>query len=517
MASVAVKGNILIIDDEKSVRMTFQKLLEKEGYTTHGTESINNAIEIIDKRCIDVIFADIVLNQTSGLEILSYLKEQQLAIPVIIITGQPDMNTAAEAVKLGAYDYIIKPLPPFKLLHLARNAVEKKRLNEEWQQIEGLKSDYMHRLEKEVALQTVKIKEGERRYKTLIEQSLIGVFILMDLNLRFVNVKFAELFEYSKEQLEDDFNITKIIRFNNQVTFKEIKEIIRKKSYYFSEVTGVTCNNRELHLELWLSHIIYEEKLATQGIVIDITERKRLQLKQKEMELDLMNQYKLAIIGQLATGVAHNLKNPLSNLLGYTELMHKKHPGIKEIAKIESQIKRMTHIVDTIMRKTHREHAMYTTNVNLNEIVRDEITFLEANLDYKHGVKTTLMLKEDLSDIKAIYSDISQSLQNIILNALDAMYLQNEKRLTITTDEDNIYVYLNVQDTGCGIARENIEHIFDPFFTTKPLHSSGNSSEPVGTGLGLASVKQLLTAYNTQFHIESIVNEGTTFMIKFPK
>jgi PAS domain S-box-containing protein len=517
MVAENVKGNILIIDDEKSVRMTFQKLLEKEGYVTYGAEGIKKATEIIDKNCIDVIFADIILNQHSGMEILRYIKNRQLGIPVIIITGQPDMDTAAQAVKLGAYDYIIKPLPPFKLLHLARNAVEKKRLNDEWQQIEGLRNGYMHRLEKEVALQTIKIKEGERRYKTLIEQSLIGVFILNDLNLRFVNIKFAQMFEYDKEHLENNFNITKIIQFPNEVTFKEIKEIIREKSYYFSEVMGITHTNKERYLELWLSHIIYEEKLATQGIVIDISERKRLQFKQKELELDLMNQHKLAIIGQLAAGIAHNLKNPLSNLLGYTQLMYKKHPGIKEIAKIETQIKRMAHIVDTIMRKTQREHAIYTTNVNLNEIVHDEITFLEAKLDYKHGVKTDLNLKKDLSEIKAVYSDISQSLQNIILNALDAMYNQKEKRLIITTDEDKAYIYLRVQDTGCGIGKEHIKNIFDPFFTTKPLHTREDSSEPVGTGLGLASVKQLLTAYNAQFEIESEVHKGTTFMIKFPK
>ena len=447
MISEQTKGNILIIDDEKSVRMTFQKLLEKEGYLTHSAEDLQKAQEILKHSDVDVIFADIILNQESGLEIFSHLKEVQLNIPVIIITGQPDLSTAAEAVKLGAYDYIIKPLPPFKLLHLARNAVEKKRLNDEWQQIEKVKNEYMHRLQREVGLQTVKIKEGERRYKTLIEQSLIGVFILNGKNLRFVNAKFAELFQFSKENLENNYDITKLIYFHDDQSFTKIDEIIRKKSYFYSEVEGNTQNKKTLYLDLWLTHIVYEEKLATQGIIIDITERKSLQLKQKELELDLMNQHKLAIIGQLAAGIAHNLKNPLSNLMGYTELLQKKYPRVKEIHRIESQTKRMLHIVDTIMRKTQREHAIYTTIVNLNDIIHDEITFLESNLDYKHGIKTELKLKENLSDFEAVYSDISQSLQNIIINALDAMHGKKEKLLTITTDEDENYIYLCVRDT----------------------------------------------------------------------
>jgi two-component system sporulation sensor kinase A len=515
-----IKGNILILDDEKSIRITLQRILEKEGFISYTAKTLESAKVIIDEKIIDVIFADICLPEASGLDILNYLKERNLKIPVIMITGQPDLKTATHAVRLGAYDYIIKPLPPFKLIHLANNAVEKKRLDDEWLQIEQLKIDYTHSLEKEVALQTVKIKENERQYKTLVEQSLIGVFIIAQDKIQYANKKFADIFEYTVEELLNNFSIYKLIHPSEMYKLKnedEYLETLREKSYIYSILKGITKNGNEIILEFWLNRIVYQEKLAIQGIIIDITEKEHLQKKEKELQIKLMNEHKLAMIGQLATGIAHNLNNPLSTLIGYVELLIKKYSNIKELKKIYHQAIRITDIINTLTRKSQRDHNREINPIDINELILDELEFFEADIEYKHKVKRNLKLYPNISQIYGVYSDISQSIQNLIKNAIDSMHNKKQSELTIATTENENFVLIKIIDTGCGIKKENIDNIFQPYFSTKPHSGKEKNREPVGTGLGLASVKQLLAPYDVIYDVKSKVDKGTIFTIKFPK
>jgi two-component system sporulation sensor kinase A len=515
-----IKGNILILDDEKSIRITLQKILEKEGFITHTAKTLESAKDIIEEKIIDVIFADICLPEASGLDILNFLKERKLKIPVIMITGQPDVKTAAHAVRLGAYDYIIKPLPPFKLIHLANNAIEKKRLDDEWYHLEELKSEYTHNLEREVALQTIKIRENERQYKTLVEQSLIGVFIISKDKILYANKKFSDIFEYSIEEILNDFSIYKLIHPSETFRLQNIDEyleILRKESYIYSKIKGITRTGKEIILEFWLNRIVYQEKLAVQGIIIDITEKERLQKQEKELQIKLMNEHKLAIIGQLATGIAHNLNNPLSTLMGYIDLLANKYKDIKEIDKIQKQANRMLDIINTLVRKSQRDHNREINPINLNELITDELKFFESDLEYKHKVKRHLKLSPNVSEIYGVYSDISQSVQNLIKNAIDSMHNQQRCELTITTSENENFILLKIIDTGCGIKKENFDKIFQPYFSTKPYRGKEKNGEPVGTGLGLASVKQLLAPYNVIYDIKSTVDKGTIFIIKFPK
>jgi PAS domain S-box-containing protein len=514
------KGSILIIDDEKAIRITLKKLLEREGLTVNTADTMKQAHEILSSSPVDAIFADICLPDSSGLQILQYLKDRELNIPVIMITGQPDVDTAADAVRLGAYDYIIKPVPSFKIIHLASNAIEKKRLDDEWTQIEQLKEEYTKRLEREVALQTVQIKESERKYKTLVEQSLVGVFIISNGKIKYANNKFCQIFKYSADEITQDFAVERLIHpteLHRLDNLNDWSQKLREETYIFSPVKGITGSGEEIATELWLTRILYEDNLALQGVIIDVSDRERLRQKEQELELELMNEHRLATIGQLATGIAHNLNNPLSTLMGYTELMMRRYPDMKELGKIFKQSQRMANIIDTLLRKSRRDYDREVKGINLNEVVRDETAFLEANLDYKHRVTKEINLKEHISLLQGVYSDFSQSLQNLINNALDAMYGREKQHLTIETGEDTDFIYLRVSDTGCGIPADNIPKLFDPFFTTKPSRGEQKKDEPVGTGLGLASIYQLLSPYGVKFEIDSKENEGTCFSLKFPK
>ena len=112
-----MKARILIIDDEEGIRFTFKKFLSKEGYEVAAAEDFNEAVALITESDFDVIFADIILKGKTGLDVLREIKERKLLCPVVMITGYPNIETASEAIRLGAFDYISKPLQKDTLFH----------------------------------------------------------------------------------------------------------------------------------------------------------------------------------------------------------------------------------------------------------------------------------------------------------------------------------------------------------------------------------------------------------------
>jgi PAS domain S-box-containing protein len=141
-----MKPLILIIDDEESIRFAFQKHLSKEGYAVLTAESYDLALEAISNTDFDVIFADIILPGHSGIDILREVKNKGLPCPVVIITGKPNIDTSAEAVRSGAFDYLTKPIRKETLLRVTHRAWNHKSLMDEKERIETEKERYRHNL-----------------------------------------------------------------------------------------------------------------------------------------------------------------------------------------------------------------------------------------------------------------------------------------------------------------------------------------------------------------------------------
>ncbi len=126
-----MREKILVVDDEEGIRYTFETFLVYEGYSVRTAKNYDEALYLITETEFDVIFADIILGDISGIEILREVRKRNIYCPVIIITGQPDIDTAVEAVRLGAFDYIAKPVQRKKLLHVAQLALHLKKVTDE--------------------------------------------------------------------------------------------------------------------------------------------------------------------------------------------------------------------------------------------------------------------------------------------------------------------------------------------------------------------------------------------------
>lgn len=245
-------------------------------------------------------------------------------------------------------------------------------------------------------------------------------------------------------------------------------------------------------------------------------ELRRSEAKRRDIELELLQEHKLAAIGLLASGIAHNLRGPLTSILGFAELLRMKSPAPEELSLIVSGAEKMNAIIENMLYKAQQEQDTGRRPIDLNRLLQEELTFLEADLEFKHNVKKVYELADTLPSIEGVYSDFSQGLLNIIRNALDAMYDAEEKRLTVRTWWDGEVVGVEISDTGCGIRPEDLSRVFDPFFTTKPSVEEAKGNEPTGTGLGLSSTYHLLRKYGARIELDSEVGKGTTVRVTIP-
>ncbi|WP_051349738.1 response regulator [Megalodesulfovibrio gigas] len=130
---------ILVVDDEESIRITFRAFLEREGHTVHVAEGYEQARRFLDHTVPDLLYLDILLRGPSGLELLKHVRERQFSCLVVVITGEPSLESATEALRLGAHDYISKPINRDSLLHSARVTLKHKALQDEKRQLEAEK------------------------------------------------------------------------------------------------------------------------------------------------------------------------------------------------------------------------------------------------------------------------------------------------------------------------------------------------------------------------------------------
>ena len=233
------------------------------------------------------------------------------------------------------------------------------------------------------------------------------------------------------------------------------------------------------------------------------------QLKERTTQT-IMKSEKLATIGQLAAGVAHEINNPLGGILSYSHLvledMDADNPGRQNVEKIVVQATRCREIVKGLLdfaRQTEPEMSV----ANINEILNEALALVEKQALF-HNIDVIKHLDPDPIQVMADYSQIQQVLINIIINAAESMEGQGELIIQTKKTEDGNFVLVEFTDTGHGIPDENIDKLFDPFFTTKEVGR--------GTGLGLAVSYGIVERHKGSIDVRSEVGIGTTFIVSLP-
>jgi len=226
----------------------------------------------------------------------------------------------------------------------------------------------------------------------------------------------------------------------------------------------------------------------------------------REMEATLAQQGKMASLGVLSSGVAHEINNPLGVILGYAAYLEGKmsedDPGYKYIHEIKRESKRCKKIVQDLLNYA-RTPKPVLTETDLNALL-EQIADFAANHTDMHDVKVVMELDKGLPVVMLDGDQMRQVAINLILNAGAAM--GRGGLLRISTSLEDEYAVVRFCDNGSGVTQENLEKIFEPFFTTKEK----------GTGLGLAITKQIIEQHHGMISIESESGSGTTITVKLP-
>jgi len=320
-----------------------------------------------------------------------------------------------------------------------------------------------------------------------------------------------------------------IVPFGWQYTKKSCARITFKdKTYHSSGFFGSkVCQSEKILIEtrvVGAIEVFYKPELSLESndpflieernllkgianIISSYLEKQRDKENRKLIQQQLLHADRLASIGQLAAGVAHELNEPLGNILGLAQLSLKlpKMPdqANKDLGKIEDCAIYSREIIKKLM-EFSRQTSLCKEKINLNEVIDNSITFLEARC-IKNGIKIEKQYSENII-ISADPNQIKHVITNLTINAAQAMKKGGE--LMISTKKDHKNAILSIEDTGVGISGENISKTFMPFFTTKDVGE--------GTGLGLSVVYGIIQNHNGDIKVSSEPGKGTIFEICLP-
>jgi two-component system, cell cycle sensor histidine kinase and response regulator CckA len=296
------------------------------------------------------------------------------------------------------------------------------------------------------------------------------------------------------------------------------------QGFHNIERRSLTKDNRVIHIEFSGMPVVTEDGQVTgfRGIDRDITQRKKIETERRELEAQYRQSQKLEALGTLAGGIAHDLNNVLTPIMGGAQLsllkLDPNHPIYDNLKTIEAGVQRAADLIHQILAFS-RKQVMTTHPLNLTNLIKDFAVMLRRLI--REDIHLTFALDDGLGIIEADKNQMEQILINLVVNAMDAVAEGGQiiiqtanqvisKHKTLHTDRrlfPGPYVVLSVSDNGSGMEPATIGRIFDPFFTTK---ENGR-----GTGLGLSTVYGIVKQHGGEIRVESAPGKGTRFDIFF--
>jgi len=364
--------------------------------------------------------------------------------------------------------------------------------------------------EAEIAHQREALRESEQRFRTIAEAHPVPVCIVRraDRRILYASQHFADLVGMTLEQVY----ATPHPEFYPDAQERErLSEALRRTGIVRDqEATVRRVNGNTFPASITAQAIEYEGEDAAIFGVIDLTQQKEAESQIAQQREALHQSEKLTALGSLLAGVAHELNNPLSVVVGYAALLRGStdDPTTQERAeRIHTAATRCSRIVKSYLAIARKKPAAHT-QVQINKLI-------EAALDFNsYGLRTADIdiireLAPDLPELKADEDQLIQVFMNLIVNAQHALQrVAPPRRLRVTSRRDAGGIRIEVADNGPGVPPEVASQVFEPFFTTKP--------QGMGTGIGLSVTEGIVTAHGGEIHLEQAQGGGAVFVIWLP-
>ena len=495
--------NIVIIEDNDA---HFQ-LIQRAVLKAYPDASINyfqeaaGCLESLDEINPDLVIADYLLPGMNGLEFLKSLNQEERDIPVIIITGQGDENVAIQAMKLGAWDYLVKSRDFFTLIPSVIGKVIRER---------KVKAS---------------LEDSQKRFREIFSQSPIGIAVY-DQNGRLIeaNKSFMYIFGVSDLVHMGGFKLVDAPNAPAELKARLHKgETVRYEVLFdLDKVNEFGAQDRDRSGTVYLEIVITPMEDGTDryasGYLVqiqDITRRKLAEEEKKELQIRRMES-----IFTLAGGIAHDFNNALSGITGNIELLKMDLPNMAGIDRyidaMSNAAQRMVHLTDQLLAYA-RGGRYRPTTISLSKFVEETLPMIQQKI--APGICVRTNLAGDIFKIEADMTQMHMVLSTVMINAAEA--IEGQGKIIIKAGNKEIdegiarynpglkpgrYACLTVQDDGEGMDTETKQKIFEPFFTRKIK----------GRGLGMAAVYGIVKNHGGWISVESQLGKGTVVRIYFP-
>ena len=540
---------VLIVEDSEEDAGLLLRKLRQGGYEPmHArVETAGEMDAALGSGTWDVILCDYRLPRFSGLQTLALFRETGLDIPFLVVSGNIGEDTAVEAMKAGAHDYIMKDRLQRLIPAIRRE----------------LKDAEERKLRKHAEEALLRAYEQQRELAFIINNSPTTAWLwkaVAGWPVEFVSDNVAEL-----GYTPDDFTSGRVA-FASIIHPEDMPRVAAEVEQYTKEgrndfnqeyrVVTASGDIRWVDDRTWIRKDADGKVTHYQGITIDITDRKGaeegLQKKHEELETAhaelkqvqarVIRQEKMASIGQLAAGITHEINNPMSFITGnlgilkaYLEGITKtivaqeeiagKHAppealetlhALREKMKIDYILKDVGNLIDQSLEGADRVRKIVSdlkTFTRMDEnvhMIEDINAALDGTINIVwNEIKYKAELVKEFGELpltRCNISHLSQVFMNLLVNAAQA--IEKWGKVTVKTWVQGEDIYVSITDTGSGIPVENQKMIFEPFFTTK---AAGK-----GTGLGLSISYDIVNMHSGDITVESEVGKGSTFTIRIP-
>ena len=485
------KGKILVVDDEEIIRMGCKEILNLHGYDVDVAENGVKGLEKIDADEYDLVLTDIMMPEMDGMEMLGELNRRGKELVIIFITGYATIESAIDAGRKGAYDYLPKPFNPDELLaKVERGLDHRDHLLE------------VKKLREERDLNLLQCSNERARTLTIINSMSEGVLAInRQKQIVLLNPMASKIMHLSEGRAIgrtfDEILRNPDLKKSINDSFEQAQSQLRSTRLQFDTVYGRA-------IEASITPIVDEKGtcIGTVAVLIDITEEKKIE----KMKSDFVSY------------VAHELKAPLGAIEGFLNLIldgvvsgnPEKEKEMIEKARDRAHglIALINDILD-LSRIDRKKSLKEMRPIDIEELLKESIDFYQNRIDSK-SQKIAVAIQADMPPILGNKEDLSRLFANLLSNAIK--YTPKGGDLAVNAKVADAYIGIEVTDKGIGISEEAQKHIFDEFYRAK----NALDKKITGTGLGLSIAKKIAKDHRGFIDIESEENKGSTFRVLLP-
>jgi signal transduction histidine kinase len=481
--------HLLLIDNDTPLAANIKNILGEPKAATYYLDiakTLDQGIGYITAGGINVVIVGYELFVDDISDAIMAIRTAAPGIPILLVVDQKDEGKIAAFAGETLGDYIVKEqLNSYVLTKSVRFAMERQVMMLE---LEQYVREFM---------------SSEERFRNIIANNADAMVVLdMSMEVRFVNFAAEKLFQKQACELIGR-------KFEYPIRVDTTVELLVKQ-----EGDNPAIAEMRAVLTEW------EGKKAYLASLRDLTERKKAEEENKKLQSQLIVAEKLMSIGMLASGVAHEINNPLTIILGFSQILmrHAKETGqnFEQLKDIEAAALRCKKIVSQLLLFSRQEPFNFEI-IDINNVIDNSLDLMGFQLSAS-DVMAIKKYQQGLPRLLGNMQQLEQVFINLMTNARDAMpgggvieistRTASAAELNISGTGFDAYIEVALMDTGTGIVAKNINKIFDPFFTTKTMDK--------GTGLGLSVCKGIIDKHKGEIRVDSEPGKGTTFKIILP-